>query len=591
MNDIDLLIQQFLDERDAVTDADLARIVSAVEARPALGELLKEQLVLDELLAQQFLGDQQDFVNRVESRLTRGSESPSSKAQTQTPRFPPPPPPMAPPNKSADPVSAAEQSPESSNRPSTVASPPPSTTQVQTGENSVAPAAVKERRLLIAVSCALVLTIAGLLWLQEQPVARKIAVVETVQGTVLLQRDGQGIRVAAGQLILAGDDIEVLAEARTVVRYLDGTTIQLSAASRARFEQVSGEASRKPNAVTGLFASKVIGKQVTLETGELLADVQPQRGLLPMRFQTATANVTVVGTRLQVQADTTGSRVSVSSGTVTVQPQSVQNSPDKAARTVVAGQTAVVSETEFEVLSGDWPGNRDGLILVLSPAAEQTWDAKNGARILARSAAKAPLVFRPRGPARLAEDGRVELLGGALLAENSVSDAFVNACRESNQFSLELTLQPETKHQFGPARLLTCSRNSGVYNVSLVQDDDWLKLRVTTGLTRSAPHREEFDLVQLADAESHHCVVTFADGKVRAFLDGQPVSEHSTKDASLSAWQEQPLLLGDDWDGDRHWNGHLHGIALYSRALTAAEVRTNALHYPLQFFSPAAGQN
>lgn len=56
---------------------------------------------------------------------------------------------------------------------------------------------------------------------------------------------------------------------------------------------------------------------------------------------------------------------------------------------------------------------------------------------------------------------------------------------------------------------------------------------------------------------------------------GAPVYDERSDPGSgnLSTWMHnQRLVLADEWDGDRHWLGTYHQVAIYDRALSKDEV-------------------
>src|SRR5260221_9793586 len=77
MNDIQPLIDRFLEDPDGLSEPELAALVKEVEASPDLAEQLREQLVVDELLAQKLAPERQNFPAQMEQRvgdLAQGEE-------------------------------------------------------------------------------------------------------------------------------------------------------------------------------------------------------------------------------------------------------------------------------------------------------------------------------------------------------------------------------------------------------------------------------------------------------------------------------------------------------------------------------------
>jgi hypothetical protein len=75
---------------------------------------------------------------------------------------------------------------------------------------------------------------------------------------------------------------------------------------------------------------------------------------------------------------------------------------------------------------------------------------------------------------------------------------------------------------------------------------------------------------------SHVVYTRSSTGAVRIYVDGNQVAT-ATLTGNLSGWASYNLALGGELSGTRYWRGELHLVAIYSRALTAAEVRQNFL--------------
>jgi hypothetical protein len=65
-------------------------------------------------------------------------------------------------------------------------------------------------------------------------------------------------------------------------------------------------------------------------------------------------------------------------------------------------------------------------------------------------------------------------------------------------------------------------------------------------------------------------------GNAKTYVNGTQVAT-GTLGGNLSAWASYKLGLGNEIGGGRPWLGTVHLVAVYSRALTAAEVHQNLL--------------
>jgi hypothetical protein len=80
----------------------------------------------------------------------------------------------------------------------------------------------------------------------------------------------------------------------------------------------------------------------------------------------------------------------------------------------------------------------------------------------------------------------------------------------------------------------------------------------------------------IADGLWHHVVVTYSAGSATAYLDGVAVGTQSFSRALNTAPTTTGLRLGSTHDGGGAYYGALDEVAVYPKALTAAQV---SAHY------------
>jgi len=148
--------------------------------------------------------------------------------------------------------------------------------------------------------------------------------------------------------------------------------------------------------------------------------------------------------------------------------------------------------------------------------------------------------------------------------------------------TLEAWVTASNTEQAGPARIMSLSSDIGSRNATLAQGepdgiggDRWTaRLRSTTTTTNGLPA-----LVTppgTASSEATHLVLTGSSaGELRLYVDGElQASEVGVGD--LSNWDAaHPLVLANEFDGDRPWLGTYHLVAVYDKALSQAEVAQN----------------
>ena len=80
MDNIETLVERFLDDRDLLSEEELDALVAAAKDDSSIAATLKDQLVIDELLAQSMAVDRRDFVAQVAQRIRDGESSPDESA-------------------------------------------------------------------------------------------------------------------------------------------------------------------------------------------------------------------------------------------------------------------------------------------------------------------------------------------------------------------------------------------------------------------------------------------------------------------------------------------------------------------------------
>ena len=145
--------------------------------------------------------------------------------------------------------------------------------------------------------------------------------------------------------------------------------------------------------------------------------------------------------------------------------------------------------------------------------------------------------------------------------------------------TVEAVIRPDRLDQSGPARIVTFSSDSGSRNFTLGQERDKLVFRLRTPQAGANGVNPETALCPIPDGPPLHVAVTYRPGQLVAYVDGEEVRRSSDVRGDLRNWSPQHLLFGDEFDGHRDWSGTLEGVAIFSRALSPAEVRRDAERY------------
>jgi hypothetical protein len=158
----------------------------------------------------------------------------------------------------------------------------------------------------------------------------------------------------------------------------------------------------------------------------------------------------------------------------------------------------------------------------------------------------------------------------------STSSKVIDACMLTNEITIEAWIVPANTTQGGPARIVTQSAGSLLRDYSLCQQADTYVARLRTTATgdNGTP-----DLVTPASAVTTaltHLVFTRAAGGTwHLYINGTSVATGS-RTGDFSNWDTtHDFALCGEYTDPRYWQGILHLVAIYNKALSQIEVIQN----------------
>ncbi len=147
------------------------------------------------------------------------------------------------------------------------------------------------------------------------------------------------------------------------------------------------------------------------------------------------------------------------------------------------------------------------------------------------------------------------------------------AVAASGELTIEAWVEAANTTQDGPSRLVSLAPDPFSRNAELTQSQNkWTaRMRTTSDATNSLSTQ-----AGTATTALHHVVMTrAAGGSYVIYVDGVQRAS-GTASGNTSTWvSSAPLTLANVATGNRPWLGTLHMVAIYSRALSAAEVGQN----------------
>ena len=198
-----------------------------------------------------------------------------------------------------------------------------------------------------------------------------------------------------------------------------------------------------------------------------------------------------------------------------------------------------------------------------------TW---NSASFAVFGPMKSSVELKPWGKAQILKNGMMDVTNGAFVIPD-LPTALLNAAKTSNQLTLEIAFQSAGRNQQGPARILSFSTDSSSRNFTLGQEQSALILRLRTSKNDLNGTRPEIKLTVIPEAQLTHMVVTYRDGLLQCYVNGEEVLSTDQLRGDFSNWTEQRLLLGDEWNRGRNWDGVIQSVAVATEFADPQEVK------------------
>jgi hypothetical protein len=518
MFDIDLLTHRYLEDRDNLSVRELDALIAALRADPELAGRLRDQLLLDDLLAQKLTLDRRNFVAQVEQRIAD-----LNRGQTEISR------------QTADLRSMA-------------------------ASERMGPGLARWRwtGLMLALSLVLIVGSSILAVRLLVPHAPAIATVTDVIGTVAIEQNGESEAAEKDGALEAGQRIVVSRGASIALKYEDGTELKIKGDSAVTM------GSEKPEAI----------KQIRIERGEIVANIKPQLAGA-MRFTTPHAVAVAPMSLLRLVVTDESTQLDVSEGKV-----QLNRIADTRTIPVAANESGMASRDTLGFRALTWPDRRDGLAYLFSPlesAKEENKPLTVVRNPETRSLRVTPL--EPHGAASLLESRWFyELNGGYLKSTDAGPDIFKTS-RGGSELTLEAVFSPASMEQTGPARIVSLATEDDEPDFALDQDGSDFMFCLKTDSKTAAPSPPRVT-INTPDTPLH-LTMTYRNGELIAYRDGMEIARSEDLLGSLATWRPGPLTVGADASGERSWRGIMEALALYNRCLEPGEVARNARNYRL----------
>ncbi|PCJ52400.1 MAG: hypothetical protein COA79_23915 [Planctomycetota bacterium] len=180
-----------------------------------------------------------------------------------------------------------------------------------------------------------------------------------------------------------------------------------------------------------------------------------------------------------------------------------------------------------------------------------------------------------KGQAKVGRKNWLHFTEGSLTASKKTADKLGQACKKTNEITIQAIISTSTLDQIGPARIISFSKSSSERNFTLGQSSDFLILRLRTPNTGANGSSPESKLCKIKKDVPSHIIVTYRNGELVCYQNGKLVSTKKNIQGGFENWIPQTLIFGNEATGSRNWKGSVGAISIYNRFMTADEAKSN----------------
>jgi VCBS repeat-containing protein len=152
----------------------------------------------------------------------------------------------------------------------------------------------------------------------------------------------------------------------------------------------------------------------------------------------------------------------------------------------------------------------------------------------------------------------------------------ITAVQASNALTVEAWIVPTNITQNGPAAIVAISLDKNKRDVTLGQTTSRYEHQLRTSTTNQGGNSLATGTGVVATNLQHVVFTRDSAGNAKTWVNGTLITS-GTLSGNLSSWASYKIGIGNELSGGRPWLGTFHLVAVYSRALTAAEIHQNYL--------------
>lgn len=171
--------------------------------------------------------------------------------------------------------------------------------------------------------------------------------------------------------------------------------------------------------------------------------------------------------------------------------------------------------------------------------------------------------------------GGLSVNAPTLIQSATAATKVISAVKSTHSITLEAWVEPANTTQTGPAPVVTVSQTAAIRNFTLGQNGNRWETRVRTSNTNPTGYGHNSPVGTATQNLTHVVYTRDASTTVKIYINGvQVLNGYVT--GTFATWPTtQKLGLAAELNGANPWLGKLYLVAVYNRALSAAEVQQN----------------
>jgi Concanavalin A-like lectin/glucanases superfamily len=213
---------------------------------------------------------------------------------------------------------------------------------------------------------------------------------------------------------------------------------------------------------------------------------------------------------------------------------------------------------------GEWPTSPAGL----------AWVWEGAERPNRRAPDAAAEILTEHGETWTDRRGRLALAGGFAAADPESAARTTAELRGSNTVTVEMVLEPASLRSGVAGPILALSAGPRQRGILVTQNGDRIELVLRTNETPRGGGAPAL-LARLPGAGPHHLAWSYSPGRLRTYLDGQPVGSPQWS-GDFYPWRAGELTIGSEGGGPERFRGWVSHVAILARELTADEIAADA---------------